>query len=401
MRYVIIGGGITGTTAAEELRKIDADAEITIVSEEQHPLYSRVLLPHFIKEKIPRERVFLKKESWYEEKNIIWLRGERVEKLDPKNKFVQVTSGQEIEYDKLLIATGGDVRVIGQDVRGVSYFRTLDDADHIVQLLQERKSDAHGVVYGGGFIACEYINIFEKYGMPATVAFRGDHFWSAVLDDESGKLINDRILQGGFALIPRATDMALEGEKELEAVSFGDKRIPCSFLGVGIGMVRDDGWIREAGVEIEAGVRSNEFLETNVPDVFTAGDCAQFHDVIVDRPMFVGNWMNAMSQGRAVAKSMMGERTPFKLVSSYATNVLGLEIIFVGDAEKAAADEVIVRGSSAEGGVTQVFLRGGRVVGGTMVGRNADRTPITKLIQSRADIGNRAKSWENSANPIE
>src|SRR6188474_1489970 len=103
MRVVIVGGGIAGTTAAEELRKLAPAAEITIVSEERHPVYSRVLLPHYLKGKVPRERVFLKKEEWYAEQKIEWLVGTRVDACDPKNAFVTLSDGRELPYDKLLI----------------------------------------------------------------------------------------------------------------------------------------------------------------------------------------------------------------------------------------------------------------------------------------------------------
>jgi NAD(P)H-nitrite reductase large subunit len=144
--------------------------------------------------------------------------------------------------------------------------------------------------------------------------------------------------------------------------------------------------VKAAGIECQSGIRTNEFLETNVPDVYAAGDVAEFHDMIVKRHMHVGNWMNAQMQGRCVAANMAGERTVFKLLSSYATNVLGLEAIFVGDTKQSEIDEVKVVGSRAEGGVTQLFGRGGAVVGGTMIGRNADRAKVTKAIQEQRPI---------------
>ena len=156
-----------------------------------------------------------------------------------------------------------------------------------------------------------------------------------------------------------------------------------TILGVGIGIEPDLSWLRQAGMEVGTGVKANEFLETNIPDVFTAGDIAEFDDPITGRQLQIGNWMNAMSQGRTVAKSMTGEQTSFQLVSSYATNVLGLEIIFVGDVERTADEKVHIIGSVADGGITQVFERAGRIVGGVLIGRNTDRASITKAIQEK------------------
>jgi NAD(P)H-nitrite reductase large subunit len=386
MKFVIVGGGIAGTTCAEELRKLDPNAEITILSEEQHPIYSRVLLPHYLKAKIPRERVFLKPADWYQKQNIEWLPGVRVEKLDVTNRFALTSEGRELPYDKLLLATGGEIETLPEDRRGVSYLRTLDDADHLIQLSADRHH-SEAAIYGGGFIACEYLNYFAHLGWPTTIAFRGPHFWSRILDAESGKLLNEHIRSRGVTVLPETTFEGLVGEHDLEAVSLrgpqGRSNLRCSILGVGIGIRSELSWIAESGVEVGRGVRANEYLETNVPDVWTAGDGAEFFDVVVGHHRQVGNWMNAQMQGRVAAKNMVGEKTAFRLVSSYSTNALGLEIIFVGETDPKQADETRVFGSAAEGGVTNVFLKMGKAVGATIIGRNKDRAPVTKAIDSQ------------------
>src|SRR3989339_461375 len=380
MRVVIVGGGIAGTTCAEELRKRDANAEITIISEEVHPLYSRVLLPHYIKGKVARERVFLKLEGWYEKQNIEWLPGERVQKMDGKNKFVELGSGRELPFDKLLLATGGQVKILPEDVRGVSYLSTLDDADHLIQLLSERKASDRAGIYGGGFIACEYLSIFSHFHIPTTMVFRSSHVWSRVFDSESGSLIEKQLKKQGVEVISEAVFEQLFGEKELEGFQTTKGKHLCQVLGVGIGTISDLSWIREGHIEVKTGIKTNEFLETNIPDVYAAGDSTEFFDVISGHHRLGGNWMNAQTQGRIVAQSMCGERALFRLVSSHAINVLGLEVIYIGDTDREWADKILVQGSVLEGGVAQLFLKNNRVIGATLVGRNRDRPKLTKMI---------------------
>lgn len=382
MRYVIIGGGVAGTTAAGELRKLDAEAEIVLISEEFHPLYSRVLLPHFLKGKIPRERVFLKKESWYSQQNIEWMTGVRVDQIDTKNKQVVLSDQRELAYDKLLITTGGEVRHAQEDLRGVSYFRTLDDADHLQQLVMER-ADHRAVVFGGGFIACEYVNFFAHHNIPTSVVFRGAHLFASCLDEQSGALIEAHLRAHEVTVIPHQTIEALLGDQELSGVRITSQTLPATILGVGIGIKTDVALLNGTGIETGCGIKTNAYLETTVNDVYAAGDVAEFFDTTVFRERQVGNWMSAMSQGRHAAQVMAGERTEFSLVSSYATNILGLEIIFVGDTSREHADQIRVIGDSASGGVTQVFVRGGVVVGATMVGRNKDRQPLTQAIKNK------------------
>lgn len=383
MRYLIIGGGIAGMTAGEALRKSDAKAEITIVDEEQHPLYSRVLLGHYLKGKVPRERVFLKQEDWYHQHNIEWLPGTIAEHLDVKNKFVRLSNGREYPYDKLLIATGIAPRPLDVDFRGVSYLRTIDDADHLLQLLSEQKKGARMGIYGSGFIACEYLELFRELELPITLAFRGDRFWSRALLPEAGELVNKVLVEGGVELHTKSDLQDLVGEKELKGFVIEGGTQEVSILGVGIGVVPDFTWLADAGVEIRKGIKTDEFLQTNIPDVFAAGDVAEFKDVMLGRQLVIMNWQNAMSQGRHVAKVMSGEQVPFELVSSYSINVFGLEAIFLGDVEVSEADEVHVVGSLESGGITQVFERNKRVVGGVMLNRNRDRILITKAIKNK------------------
>lgn len=369
MRYLILGGGITGTTAAEELRKRDPEAEITLLSEEMHVVYSRVLLPHYLKKKVPRERVFLKKPDWYQTQNIEWLPGVLAEHVDVVNQFVRASDGREYPYDKLLIATGGEVRYANEDRPGVSYFRTLDDADHLVELLNAAPKGAKAAAYGAGFITCEYVNLFAQEGLSTTVALRGDRFWSQHFDATLSDMLFARLRAAGMEVKTGATELP-----------------EADIVGVGIGIIPDFSILEGAGIETGAGVKTNEFLETNIPNVWSAGDGAEFYDVYAGRQLMAGNWMSAMTQGRVVAANMFGERTAFKLVSSYATNLLGLEIIFVGDTQRSVAEEIKVIGN-AEEGMTHVMLRGGKVVGGIMVGRNGDRAAVTNAIKE-------GKGWE-------
>ncbi|OGL97596.1 hypothetical protein A2318_04245 [Candidatus Uhrbacteria bacterium RIFOXYB2_FULL_45_11] len=386
MHYVIIGGGIAGTTAAEELRKLDADAEITLISEEFHALYSRVLLPHYIKGKIPRERVFLKKETWYQEQKIEWITGEIVSRVDTKNKHIEFFDGGELPYDKLLIASGSEVKLLDQDVPGVSYLRTLDDADHLVELMRALPKDAHAVIYGGGFIACEYLNIFHEANIKTTIAYRGAHMWSRGISDEAGELIKQQLEKSGITVIENAKEFSFAGEKTLESVLINGQTHPCSILGIGVGVAPHFSFLQDSGIEMQNGILANAFLETNVKDVYVAGDVAEFFDERFHRPFITGNWMNAQMQGRVVAKNMTGTQTPFDLVSSYAMNIVGIEMIFIGDTSREHADATQVIGSVAEGGVTEIFVRKNTIVGAILTGRNNDRAMLTKLIKEKTEL---------------
>lgn len=385
MQYVIIGGGIAGTTAAEELRKIDATAEITIVDEEAHPCYSRVLLPHYINGKVPREKVFLRTEKWYIEQRLERLAGTMVTKIDIKNQFVTIHSGRELPYDKLLLATGGQLNLAATDPKGVCYLQTLDDADGIVARLAEVKRLPHeqqrAVIIGGGFICLEFINIFALHGIATTVVVRGNGFWSRLLSAEAKKVLAKQAIDKGVRLLTGQVEAMPVGETEVIGVELADGTVlPASMVGVGLGTHADKSLFMEAGVAIKSGILANSYLETNLQNVLTAGDAAEFSHPLLGRQLHIGNWLNAQMQGKAVAKTIAGERTEFSLVSSYSTNLLGMHIVFIGDTNPEFAE--VKNHKVTETSCVDLYLRSGKIVGAVLVGDLTDRASVTKAIQT-------------------
>lgn len=384
MQYVILGGGIAGTTAAEELRKADDAAEITVIGEEEHPCYSRVLLPHYVKGLVPREKVFLKTDAWYHEQRIEYMRGTLVTKIDTKNKFVLTHEGREIPYDKLLLAPGGQLNLAAIDLPGVCYLSTVDDADGILARIREvqhlPKEQQRAVVLGGGFIALEFINIFAHFGLPTTVLLRGDGFWSRTLSAHAKQVMATHALKRGVTLLTGQDGATPRGRDALEGVVLADgTELPAAIMGVGLGIHPDAALLRDAGLAVGKGIIANNFLETSEPDVYTAGDAAEFDHALFSRHLQVGNWLNAQMQARAVAKTMRGERTEYALLTSYATNLLGLHVVFIGDANPAYADEVRSH-TAEEGKAVDLYLRSGKIVGAVLIGDVTQRAAITKTI---------------------
>ncbi len=387
MKYLIIGGGVSGTSAAEELRKIDGNCEITIVSTEDQRLYSRVLLPRYIKGTLSRERCFLKAETWYEENNINRIFGVQAVELDVLEKSVTLSDARILKFDRLLLATSGDLLKFPNDLKGISYLRTIDDADHFLKLIGEFNSLPKNLqragIIGGSFIAVEYVNFFAQHKIETDLFMLENTFFGGTLDEESFSVLKKTVGVHGIEIHTNKKVGTLVGTEQLEGLVCDEKLFPLGLLGIGIGIRPNFDWIKAAGIEVSRGILTNEFLETNVPSVYAAGDVAEFFDIFAERQVVVGNWLNAQAQGRCVAKSMSGERTEFSAVRSYSTNVCGAEVIFIGDTDVNLADKIIKRGSEEEGGVTQIIVRNDRIVGATLVNRNKDRAELTELIRSK------------------
>lgn len=382
MRIIIIGGGIAGTTAAGEIRKRDSKAEITIIDRENYPCYSRVLLMPYVNDKVDREKLILKKPEWYQKNNIDLMSGVDVIKIDSKNKFVETGEGRELPYDKLLITVGLGVRYISEDKRGVVYFKNLDDADQVKSLIKEAviKKEKKAVIYGGGFIAMDYLAIFNHYQFDTTVLMRSGGFWSKVLSEHSQKVLSDHAKAKDIKIVTDVKEIELRGKTELTGIKVKDQEYQTSILAVGIGLDPDRSILEEAGIEVKSGIICNQYLETNVQDIYTAGDIAEYDDAIIGRHIRYGNWTNSIMQARAVAQTMIGEKTAFSLVSLYATNLIGKEIVFIGDVDRTASDKVVQEVADDQNS-TELFIRNKKIVGAVIIGSISKRQEITDKIK--------------------
>lgn len=381
MNILIIGGGVCGTSAAEEARKRDADANITIVSNEPHPLYSRVLLPHYIHGMIPRERVFLKSLDWYSRNNIELVFDEVVV-LDVAARSVMCASNRTFSYDKLLIAGGGIVHRLPLSSRSNAFhFQTIEDADAIKAAMEVRRGKptcAH--IVGGGFISMEFIDLFQSAGFETHVHLHEDHFFRSLIDRETSAHLASLLHNRGIIIHPY--DRAEDFENDILTTTSGS--CPCDLLGIGIGLDARFPWAIQAGIKVNRGIVTNAFLETNVPDVYAAGDCAEYESVLFGRHRRVGNWTNAQMQGRHVAGVVYGEQVPFMAVTSYTATVSSIQIAAIGDADPQAADKILSRTNGE--GRTSISIRGNRVVGAVTINRSFERTSLTKLIVAKTDV---------------
>lgn len=377
--FLIIGGSATGTTAAEVIRSLKLDSSIVIVTDEDHEEYSRVLLPHYIRHKVNREQIFLKNSDWYNHKNIELVKGARAIGLEPKSHSVKVSSGEEYKYGKLLIAIGGYVikhPAPGADLENILYMRTVEDADKIIEVAKKSKK---GVIVGGGFIGLEFCSCFKKNGVDdVTVLVKEPYYWQGKLDEQSSRVLQQTLERNGVKVLtneevvefrgstPKAEEVA-SGVEPLTVITKSGKTLEANVVGIGIGIRSDLSWLEGSGIKINQAIVTNEFLETSLPDVYAAGDCAEFKDVIFDRQHIMGNWANATSQGSAVGKTMSGQRAVFETASSYSINYFdpstssgpgGGFCSFIGVTDEKFADEVVSRGSVEEGKMTRIFIKG-------------------------------------------
>lgn len=400
--FLIIGGSAAGTTAAEVIRGLLPDASITIVSGENHEEYSRVLLPHYTRGKIAREQVFLKKPEWYMQKAIGFIKAVRAVGLDPIKHQVTLSDGSEYEYGKLLLAIGGDVvklNVPGTESKNLLYMRTIEDGDAIVKHASFAKK---ALIVGGGFVSLDLATSFKAQGVDdITILVKEPYFWSGKLDQDSSKVLLDVLEKNdvNVEVNEETAEIKWDGTGGVLTTKNG-KQFEFDVLGVGIGIKSSMRWLADSGLKIDKAIVTNEYLETNLPDVYAAGDCCEFHDVIFGRQHIMGNWANATSQGAVVGKNMGGEKTVFETASSYSISFFDGSCSFIGVTDPDFAEEVIVRGSVESGKMTRIFIKtigfSMRIVGATVINNPMEVGPLTVAIKGKVDISTNKNKLGNT-----
>ncbi len=388
--YLIIGGGVAGTTAAEIIRKHDPQGSMGIVSEEPHLLYSRVLLPHFVKGIIPEEKIFLRNRQWYESHHIELLSGRIAINVNTKDRTVAFDDSTVLSFRKLLIATGGSPRPWNggkHPEHGIYRLQTLEDAEVLKAALP---SIRQAVIVGGGFIGLEFAGIFARANIDTTMLILNPWYWYNTLSEQEGALVHARLaLHNIHSAVGDEVEEVL-GYDTVEGVrTQRGKAMPCDAIGVGIGLDPNVKFLQGSGIAVGGrGIRTNEYFETSVPDVFAAGDVAEFFDAGSGRHRRLGNWTNAVQQGRVVGATMAGVKTAMTGVSSYSSTVFSdLAITFTGDiGMSAGSDEEIRRYDHAKGSLGRLLLKEKTIVGAILINRPQDAAPISKLIETKKQI---------------
>lgn len=390
--YLIIGGGVAGTTAASTIRQKKPASSISIISDEPHYLYSRLMLskPNFFLGKIPFEQIWLKDEKWYTANNITFLGGKKAVKIDPANKIVYLDDNTEINYEKLLLATGINARhlpVPGAEKKGIFYLRTLDHGKAIIKAVKTVKQ---AVTIGGGFISFEIANLLNISGADTTIIIRESRFWKPPLDAAASKIAEEAIAKNGVKIIRHAEIEKITGEDHVTGVTLKNgTTIPCDMVMCGIGAICDIKWLNKSGIQTKRAILADKNLKTNLPDIWTAGDATEFNDPISQEIVHLGNWVNAQEQGRVAALNMVGEPTPFTFVSYYTTHGFDISVTFIGNVRPENNFDTIVRNDPANNSHAQLLTINNKLIGAVLINQTKSLRPISQIIEKNTDISDK------------
>lgn len=387
-RYVIIGNGVAGTTAAETLRKADPACRIVIIDDEPYPLYNRIALPRVLKQTTAPERTIIKTIPWHADNRIELFLETTVTRVDTEHKVVTTGSGQDFAYDKLLIASGGRPNPItvpgAAGTAGIYNFQTLDDTKAILARIELAKA---AVTVGGSFIAYELTEAFRHRGLPTTWLIRGPRFLHRIIDEDGGALVDRLARDVGVETCYGETVAEVHAENGQAAgvTTHSGRRFDCDLLGIGLGLTLRTEFLKNTPVIVNGGVITNEFLETNVPDVYAAGDVAQFWDTYIGIHNQMGTWNNAASHGRTAATNMMGGQQAYTEVPYYTSTMFESQMAAIGSTPDVRSGmEMISRVDMNARVYRRLFFYEGRLAGAVLVGDIRVRRQLMDVIKTRA-----------------
>ncbi len=305
--YVVVGTGVAGISAVQELRKADPSADITLVGDDPHGFYSRPGLAYFLTGEINEKQLTIFNAHDWRRFNLRLLR-QRVLRLSPREHRIECSGGGSLSYDRLLLATGSVAAALdtpGADLQGVVKLDDFEDALRIRKLARRSKA---AVVIGGGIVAMELVEGLKGLGLEVHYFLRGDRYWANVLDETESRIIEQRLVHEGVRLhyqTEAAEILGRDGRVTGVRTNSGQV-IPCQIVAAGIGIRPRLELARMAGLHTERGILTDEYLQTSDADIFAAGDVAQVFDPLSGQSFIDSLWNTARRQGAAAALNMAG-----------------------------------------------------------------------------------------------
>lgn len=382
-KLVIIGNGMAGMRALEELLKIAPDEfDVTVFGAEPHVNYNRIMLSPVLAGEQKFEDIIINDQAWYDDNDITLFTGEKVVAINRRGKTIVSDKDRIIPYDSLWIATGSDPFIIpvpGKDLNGVVTFRDIKDVD---EMIAASKTYKNAVVIGGGLLGLEAAYGLKRNGMNVTVIHLADTLMERQLDEAAGYLLKSDLENRDIAILTEANTKELIGRDRVEAVKLADgSEIPADLVVMAVGIRPGIALARDAELDCNRGVVVNDHLQTSDPDIFAVGECAEHRGEVYGlvSPLY--------EMGRALAGFMAGYNSRYKgSVTSTKLKVTGVELFSAGDFSGGEGTEDIVLRDARRGIYKRLVIKDDRIIGTVLYGDVEDGPWYFQLLKDKDKI---------------
>lgn len=368
---VIVGGGLTGATAATTVRDGGFAGRLVLVAGENEVPYIRPpLSKEFLLDKAPRESTLVHPLDWYREHNVELVQGHNATALSTADRRLTLDNGDVLGYDKLLLATGASARRYSSpaaDLTGVHHLRTVGESESLKQALAG--GGRRVVIVGTGWIGLEVASAARQYGNSVTVLGRGAIPLSAVLGDRIGSVFADLHRDNGVDLRMSVEVEAIEGDTNGVAgvrLATGET-VPADVVVVGIGAIPNAGLAEMAGLTVDNGIVVDAGFRTSDPNVFAAGDVANTFHPVLGEHLRIEHWANALNAGAAAGRALLGEVVNYDEIPYFYTDQFDLGMEYSGYGPLTTDADVVIRGNLAAREFIAFWVKDTRVVAGMNV----------------------------------
>lgn len=384
MAIVIVGAGHAAGQAAASLRQEGFEDEIIIIGDEAHIPYQRPPLSKaYLSGEQGIERVYLRPEKFYDDKNVTVKVNTSVTAIDTGAHTVTTDAGDTFTYEKLLIATGGRPRKLsipGSDLSGIHYLRTIADVDAIKGDFGEGK---RLVIVGGGYIGLEVASVAVKYGLEVHVLEMEERILQRVTTPEMSAYYHQLHSGRGVHIHTSTMVSGFSGDGHVSAVACGDESFPADLVIVGIGIIPNTEIAEAAGIECDNGIVVDDHCRTSAEDVYAAGDCTNHPNPLLDRRLRLESVPNAMEQARVATANMTGGDKVYASIPWFWSDQYELKLQMVGFS--ADGDSHVTRGDMASNAFAVFYLKDGKVVAADAVNSPKEFMICKQLIGKAVD----------------
>ncbi|MCC7128486.1 MAG: FAD-dependent oxidoreductase [Microbacteriaceae bacterium] len=369
--FIIVGGGLAGVSAAEELRKQGFDGAIKLIGKEQHAPYIRPPLSKgYLSGTDGLDAVYVHPEEWYSQNQIELMTGTKVFGVNSKDKEITISGGRPLNYDKLLLATGSSPRILtidGAELGGVYYLRTLDDSQKLHGELAGGGRNL--VLIGSGWIGMEVGATARNLGNEVTILERDAVPLANAIGTEMGTLFADYHREKGVKLHTSViVEKIIGSHGKVTGVQLDDGTVfPADMVLIGVGAVPNVALADDAGIITENGIATDQAMQTSDPDIFAAGDVANAFHPLANMRLRSEHWANALNEGPSAARGMLGQNESFEDIPYFYTDQFDLGMEYSGYGPMTRGAEIVYRGDKAAREFMAFWIKDQRVVAGMNV----------------------------------
>ena len=390
-QFIIIGNSAAGIAAVEAIRQKDKESKIIVISDEDYPSYCRCLISYYLAGDVKEDKILYRAESFYKENNIELLLNKKVSRVDPKKNRIICEDKTQLSYDSLLIATGSTPKfpqMPGIKKRGVFGFRTIKDTKEIEGLLPVTKT---ACVLGGGLIGLKAAYALSKRKIEVKVIVKSKQVLSQMLDFEAAGMVEKKLQENGIEIILGQDAAEVIGNGDIKAVKLDSgKALGASLIIVGKGVEPNIDLIKDTEIRFNEGVIANNFLQTNIPNIYTAGDVCESFDMTQRKHTVNALWPVAIEQGKIAGCNIAGDNLNYD--GSLAMNSIeffGLPFISLGIYRTQAGDSSFEELKLMDPKINlykKLILKDNVLIGAILVGDIKQSGIFLRLIRERIKV---------------